>query len=152
MSIRFLALLMSMLSMSIGYAMAQPKSVGMQDEAPFVEHRLAIQLSDASEEKQTQVLNNALNVLKFYGPDKVAIEVVTFGPGVELLREGNPNTSRIASLIEQGVRFDVCINTLEAMERKSGKPFPVNPQAVKVPAGITQIMTLSEHGYTVIRP
>jgi intracellular sulfur oxidation DsrE/DsrF family protein len=152
MSIRFLALLMSMLSMSFGYAMAQPKSVGMQDEAPFVEHRLAIQLSDASEEKQTQVLNNALNVLKFYGPDKVAIEVVTFGPGVELLREGNPNTSRIASLIEQGVRFDVCMNTLEAMERKSGRPFPVNPQAVKVPAGITQIMTLSEHGYTVIRP
>jgi intracellular sulfur oxidation DsrE/DsrF family protein len=133
-------------------AHAQTAPVGMPDEPPFVEHRLALQLSDASEDKQTLVLSNASNVLKFYGLDKVAIEVVTFGPGVELLREGNPNTARIASLIEQGVHFDVCMNTLEAMERKNGKPFPLNPHSVKVEAGIAQLMTLSEHGYTVIHP
>ncbi len=82
----------------------------------------------------------------------MAIEIVTFGPGVELLREGNPNTARISSLIEEGVRFDVCMNTLEAMERKTGKPFPLNPQSIKVTAGVVQLITLAEHGYTIIHP
>jgi hypothetical protein len=42
---------------------AQNASVGMPDEPAFAEHRLALQLSDGSEEKQTLVLNNAFNVL-----------------------------------------------------------------------------------------
>lgn len=152
MSLRPITLSLLLAFSLTGTALAQTKPVGMQDEPPFIEHRVALQLSDEGEAKHTQVLNNVLNVLKFYGLDKVAIEVVTFGPGVELLREGNPNTARISSLIEQGVHFDICMNTLEAMERKSGKPFPLNPQAIKVPAGIAQLMTLSEKGYTVIRP
>ncbi len=152
MSLRPIGLLLVFALLMMGGALAQTKHAGMPDEPPFVEHRVALQLSDESEAKQTQVLNNAFNILKVYGPDQVAIEVVTFGPGVELLREGNPHAARISSLIEQGVRFDVCMNTLEAMERISGKPFPLNLQAIKVPAGITQLMTLSEKGYTVIRP
>ena len=43
----------------------------LQDERPFIEHRLVLQLSDDSEGKQHQVLNNAENVMKVFGPDKV---------------------------------------------------------------------------------
>jgi intracellular sulfur oxidation DsrE/DsrF family protein len=127
---------------------AQAPQAELAGEPAFVEHRLAIQLSDASEEKQAL----ASNILKLYGPDKVAVEIVTFGPGVELLRDDNPNRSRIGSLIVQGVRFDACMNTIETLERTSGKPFPLNPQARKVAAGVGQIITLAEHGYTTVRP
>jgi intracellular sulfur oxidation DsrE/DsrF family protein len=157
MNIRLMPIRLALLALGMAFMIpdivyAQTATVGMPDEPHFVEHRLALQLSDESEEKQTLVLNNASNVLKFYGLDKVAIEIVTFGPGVELLREGNPNAARISSLIGQGVRFDVCMNTLEAMERKSGKPFPLNPHSIKVTAGVVQLITLAEHGYTVIHP
>jgi len=121
-------------------------------ESAFVEHRLALQLSDMGEDKQTQVLNVANNALKAYGPDKVAIDVVAFGPGVDLLREGNKNAERISSLIAQGVRFDVCMNTVDTIERNTGKPYPLNPQAHPVEAGIARIMTLAEHGYIAVRP
>jgi intracellular sulfur oxidation DsrE/DsrF family protein len=152
MNFEFAGFAFGMALLTIGGAAAQTPAVGMPDEPAFVEHRLAIQLSDDSEGKQAQTLNAAFNVLKAYGPDKVAIEIVTFGPGVELLREGNPIEVRISSLIAQGVRFDVCMNTLETIERTTGKAFPLNPHAQKVSAGVVQLMTLAEHGYMVIRP
>ncbi|MBN8890796.1 MAG: hypothetical protein ABS99_09215 [Acetobacteraceae bacterium SCN 69-10] len=128
-----------------------PKA-GLQDESPFVEHRLALQISDAAPGKQTLVLNVAFNVLKVFGPDKLAIEIVAFGPGIDLLHAGNPNAERIRSLVAQGVRFDACMNTVETIERQTGKPYPLLPEARKVVAGVAQIMTLAEHGYTTVRP
>ncbi len=124
----------------------------LPDERPFVEHRLVLQLSDDSEGKQHQVLNNAENVMKVFGPDKVAIEVVTFGPGIVLLRDDNPNAEHIRSLKVQGVVFDVCQNTIDTWEKNNGKPFPISAQARRVPSGVAQIMTLAEHGYTPVRP
>src|SRR3954454_16037415 len=55
-------------------------------DKPFAEHRIALQLSDNDPKKQGLVISVAYNLLKFYDPDKVAIEVVTFGPGIDLLR------------------------------------------------------------------
>lgn len=134
------------------HAQSAATDAGMPGEPAFVEHRLTLQLSDAGEAKQSMVLNVAFNVLKAYGPDKVAIDVVAFGPGVDLLHDGNPNAARIRSLMAQGVHFDVCMNTVATIERETGKPYPLNPDARKVDAGIVQIMTLAEHGYTTVRP
>jgi uncharacterized protein len=122
------------------------------EEPAFVEHRLTLQLSDPGAEKQSQVLNVAFNVLKVYGPDKVAIDVVAFGPGIDLLREGNPNAERIHSLVAQGVRFDACMNTVATIERDTGKPYPLNPLTHRVEAGVVRILNLAEHGYTAVRP
>jgi intracellular sulfur oxidation DsrE/DsrF family protein len=129
---------------------AAPES--LPEESAFVEHRLTLQLSDGGDAKQAQVLNVAYNVLTYYGPDKVSIDVVAFGQGIDLLRDGNPNAERISSLVSQGVHFDICMNSVETFERNTGKPFPLNPLAHPVQAGVPRIMTLAEHGYTTVRP
>lgn len=141
-------LLLALLLLATGPAFAQ----GVPGEPPFAEHRLVLQLSDAGDAKQSQVLGNAENVLAAYGQDKVAIEVVAFGPGVDLLRDGNAHADLIHSLSLQGVTFDVCLNTVQTIERTTGRPYPLNPLAHRVQAGIVQIMTLAEHGYVVVRP
>ncbi len=123
-----------------------------QQEGAFVEYRLALQLSDATPEKEKLVLSVAYNVLKTYGPDKVAIEVVAFGPGVDLLKSTNANAERVASLVAQGVRFDVCNYTLDTIERETGLSFPLNPLAKKVEAGVPYLLSLARHGYLVVRP
>ncbi len=122
------------------------------DEKPFVEHRVVFQLSDDSEGKQRQVLNNIENVMKAFGADKVSVEVVAFGPGLELLREGNPNAEHIRSLATQGVRFDACQNTIDTWERNNERAYPLMSLAKRVPSGVAQIVYLSERGYTNIRP
>lgn len=136
--------------LAISAAAAQPPPEPR--ESAFVEHRLALQLSDRDPAKQAMVLSVAYNLLKVYGPDKLAIDVVAFGPGVALLRADSPNAARVHSLMSQGVRFDICMNTVETIERETGAPFPITPDAHRVEAGVAQILTLAEHGYTLVRP
>jgi intracellular sulfur oxidation DsrE/DsrF family protein len=126
-----------------------PTAVG---DKPFAEHHLVLQLSDASAEKQGLVISVANNLLKVYDPDRIAIEVVAFGPGIDLLLADSANRPYVDSLVAQGVRFDICGNTLDTIERKTGTRPKVNPVAVTVQAGASRILELVEHGYTLIRP
>jgi uncharacterized protein len=121
-------------------------------DKPFAEHRIVLQLSDNDPKKQGLVISVAYNLLKFYDPDKVAIEVVTFGPGIDLLRPENANRKLVESLVAQGVRFDVCLNTVDTIERETGKRPEIIPAATPVQVGVGQILLLTENGYTLVRP
>ena len=96
-------------------------------DKPFAEHHIVLQLSDRDADKQLLVLSIAYNLLAAYNPDKIAIEVVTFGPGIDLLRAKNPNRVRVDSLISQGVVFDICMNTVDTLERE-GRHVDINPK------------------------
>ena len=130
-------------------ARAQPAPL---PDKPFAEHRIVLQLSDSDANKQGLVISVAYNLLKAYDPDKVAIEVVTFGPGIDLLRPENANRKRVESLVAQSVRFDVCLNTVDTIERETGKRPDIIPQAIPVQVGVGQILSLTENGYTLVRP
>jgi uncharacterized protein len=131
------------------FARAQPAPL---PDKPFAEHRLALQLSDNDPKKEGLIISIANNLLKAYDPDKIAIEVVTFGPGIDLLRPENPNRQRVESLIAQGVKFDVCLNTVDSLERETGKRPAIIPAAIPVQVGVAQILTLTENGFTLVRP
>jgi len=130
---------------------AQGQQVPLQDK-PFAEHKIVLQLSDSDPKKQGLVISIASNLLKFYDPDKVAIEVVVFGPGIDLLRPDNANRKMVESLVAQSVRFDICLNTVDTMERDSGKRPEFIPVATPVQVGVGQILFLTENGYTLVRP
>jgi intracellular sulfur oxidation DsrE/DsrF family protein len=130
---------------------AHAQQVPLQDK-PFAEHKIVLQLSDSDPKKQGLVISVASNLLKFYDPDKVAIEVVAFGPGIELLRPDNANRKMIESLAAQSVRFDICLNTVDTIERDSGKRPEFIPVATPVQVGVGQILFLTENGYTLVRP
>jgi uncharacterized protein len=127
------------------------QQVPLQDK-PFAEHKIVLQLSDNDVRKQNLVISVANNLLKFYDPDKVAIEVVAFGPGIELLRSESPARKQVESLISQGVRFDVCLNTVDTIERETGRRPEIMPGATPVQVGVGQILFLAENGYTLVRP
>jgi uncharacterized protein len=118
---------------------------------PFADHHLVLQLSDSAQDKQALVISVAYNLLKTYGPDRIAIEVVAFGAGIDLLRAESPNRARVDSLMSQGVQFDICMNTVDTLERE-GKHVNINPKAVKVQVGVERILQLTEKGYTLVRP
>jgi uncharacterized protein len=130
---------------------ARAQQAPLQDK-PFAEHRIVLQLSDNDPKKQALVISVAYNLLKFYDPDKVAIEVVTFGPGIDLLRPENDSRKLVESLVAQGVRFDVCLNTVDTIEREAGKRPDIIAAATPVQVGVGQILFLTENGYTLVRP
>ena len=131
--------------------LASAQQVPLQDK-PFAEHKIVLQLSDADARKQALVLSVANNLLKAYDPDKIAVEVVAFGPGVDLLLAGSERRKQVESLIAQGVRFDICLNTVDTIERETGKRPEFIPAATPVQVGVGQILFLAENGYTVVRP
>ena len=124
----------------------------IKTDKPFAEAKVALQISDGDPFKQTLILNVANNLLKHYGPDKVDIEIVGFGPGLRLLFDDNENKSRIESLAGQGVRFSACSNTVRAMSKVLDHEPVLNPHAARVPAGIVRIMELTDAGYTLVKP
>jgi len=131
-------------------ALASAQQVPLQDK-PFAEHKIVLQLSDNDPKKQGLVISVANNLMKFY-PDKVAIEVVAFGPGIDLLKLDNPNRKAVESLVAQGVRVDICLNTVDTLEREAGKRPEFLPVATPVQVGVAQILFLTENGYTLVRP
>ncbi|WP_441242491.1 DsrE family protein [Tardiphaga sp. 768_D3_N2_1] len=133
-------------------AQTRPAKQDAAPDKPFAEHFIALQLSDSDPKKERLVLSVASNLLKAYGPDKVAVEVVTFGPGIDLLRDTNEHRALVDSLVTQGVRFSVCGNTLDTIERDTGKRPKINPHAVEVQVGVGHLLDLAERGFTIVRP
>jgi intracellular sulfur oxidation DsrE/DsrF family protein len=119
----------------------------------FAEKHIVLQISQGDAARQTQVMNVANNIVKAYGQDKVAIEIVAFGSGLKLLFANNEMSSpRIESLQASGVKFSACMNTIAGIKRKTGKEPKLNKHSNKVTAGVTQILDLVDKGYTLIKP
>lgn len=144
-----LGAMVAALRLDVAAAMAEPKPL---PDKPFAEHRIVLQLSDSDAKKESLVISVANNLIKAYGPDAIAVEVVAFGPGIDVLRTGNANRTRVESLISQGVKFDVCVNTLDTIERETGKRPDIIPGAIPVQVGVGQILSLTENGFTLVRP
>ncbi len=136
----------------MAFAQTGPSDRKPKSDKPFAEHFLALQLSDSDPKKERLVLSVASNIMKFYGTDRVAVEVVAFGPGINLLRDNNQYRALVDSLVVQGVKFNVCGNTLDTIERETGKRPKMNPHAIVIEAGVERLLTLAESGYTIVRP
>ena len=131
----------------------QPKRVTAKPEAleakPFAEHHVVLHISTGDAFAQKLVLNNAQNLSKRYGPDKVAIEIVAYGPGLRLLFKENEQSKRVKSLAASGIKFSACGNTMKKMKRKESDLVSV---ANTVSAGVARIVELQEAGWSYVRP
>jgi intracellular sulfur oxidation DsrE/DsrF family protein len=58
----------------------------------------------------------------------------------------------VESLVAQGVRVDICLNTVDTVERESGKRPEFLSVATPVQVGVAQILHLTENGYTLVKP
>ena len=132
---------------------AGASQVAFAADKPFAQKKIVLQISDPNPFKQTLVLNVANNLIKEYGTDNVAIEIVAFGPGLRLLFADNANTGRIQGLASNGVEFSACANTKKNMAKKLGHPPELNPLADGSIPGVVRIVKLvTEQGYTLVKP
>lgn len=121
-------------------------------DKPFAEARILLQLSEAG--RESTVLDVANNLIRYYGgPDMVDIEIVTIGQGIKLLTRDSDYRDRVTSLMKNGVRFYVCENTLDTMERNTGIRPEMDENAVLVPSGFAFIVhRVREHDFVALRP
>jgi len=124
----------------------------LSEHKPFAEAHIILQISDGAEVHYNSALDIANNLMKHYGgQDRVDIEVIAFGAGIGMLyaRE-NENAERIASLMEHGVRFYLCGNTLDTIERKEGKQPEILPGVTIVQTGVAFMLSEVKRGYLLV--
>ena len=144
---KILSMLLFLIAVNASYQLQ-----AAEDDKPFAEERIVLQISDSDPFKQTLVLNVATNLIKHYGPDKVDVEIVAFGPGLRLMFKDNVNSSRINGLASSGVRFAACENTIAGMTKTLGHAPALHSSAVPVSAGVVRIIELENQGYKLIKP
>ena len=141
-------------------AMAQSKQASAMPAAPGAEkkaHRLILQVNSNEPAVMNLALNNAANVEQHYKGigEKVQIEIVTFGPGLNMLRDDtSPVKERIKSISEtsRSISFAACDNTRANMSRAEKKEIPLISQATVVSSGVVRVMELQEQGWAYVRP
>jgi len=120
-------------------------------------HHVAIQVSENDPARMNLALNNAINIVKVYQARKQEVEVriVTYGPGVTMLRaDTSPIAPRVRSFMDgvPEVSFDVCDNTLAGLSKAEGKDVPLLEGVHHVEAGAVTLMELQEQGWSYLRP
>jgi uncharacterized protein len=121
------------------------------------EHRLVLQVNTNDAAAMNLTLNNATNVAQYYEKigEPVKIEVVTFGPGLNMLRDDtSPVKARIETmaLSTPEVSFKACGITRENMRKAEDKDIPIIPQAEIVPSGVVRVMQREEEGWSYVKP
>jgi uncharacterized protein len=159
---------LEMPAMSAGENLVRPRQALQASALPTVvtstaqdvtkkAHRLVLQVNTNEPATMNLALNNATNVEQYYKTlgEQVDIEVVTFGPGLHMLRhDTSPVKDRIKSIAEKtpSITFKACGNTLENMGTAENKTIPLVAQATLVKSGVMRIMELQEQGWTYVRP
>ncbi len=120
-------------------------------------HKVVIHVDENNPKKMNLALNNVKNLRKLYDSrgEKIIIEVVTYGPGLHMLRaDTSPVRDRIERMATEydDLQFSACANTRRVMKKKSGREVPLLPEATVVPSGVARIMELQEQGYAYVRP
>jgi intracellular sulfur oxidation DsrE/DsrF family protein len=124
---------------------------------PAKTHKVAIQVNQNDKAVMNLALNNVKNIIGYYKDkgEEVTIEVVTYGPGLHMLRsDTSPVKNRIVpmSLEHRNVTFVACANTQANQSKAEGKDVPIMSEAKIMPSGVVRLMELQEQGYTYIRP
>jgi intracellular sulfur oxidation DsrE/DsrF family protein len=120
-------------------------------------HRLVLQVNANEPAMMNLALNNATNVVQHYKDlgEKVSIEVVTYGPGLHMLRDDtSPVKARIETiaLSTPEISFKACGNTQENMRKAENKDIAIIPQAKIVKSGVVRVMELQERGWSYVKP
>ena len=119
-------------------------------------HKLAIQVDENDPAVMNLALNNAQNVKDYYEAkgEKVAIEIVAYGPGLNMYVAESPVKDRISAMSMESpeITFAACENTHRGMVKKAGKDVPLLSEATMVPSGVVRLMELQADGYAYVRP
>jgi intracellular sulfur oxidation DsrE/DsrF family protein len=134
----------------------EPAGEGEEDVLRFpgepADHKVVYQFNKADEAYHNAVLFSVGAMLRKYG-DNVDIVVVGIGPGIHILAKkperpvSETIRQRVASLLQYGVEFHACGNTMKALGWGEDN---ILDSAKIVEVGAADIMELQEQGYAYI--
>ena len=108
-----------------------------------------MQVSDNDPAKWNLALNNAKNIQADLGASNVDIEIVAYGPGINMLKADSVVGNRVGEAIGAGVKVVACENTMR--NQKLAKD-DMLPEGRLRQAGVVELMQKQQQGWAYIRP
>jgi len=111
--------------------------------------RVVMQVSDNDPANWNLALNNAKNIQADLGAANVDIEVVAYGPGINMLKADSVVGNRVGEALGAGVKIVACENTMrnQKLARED-----MLPKVDYVMAGVVELMQKQQQGWAYIRP
>ena len=116
----------------------------------LAQDKVIFQVTDNDVAKWTLTLNNVRNLQNAVGgADLADIEVIAYGPGIQLLKADSPLASRVTEAVGSKVKVVACENTMANNQLTHADMLP---DIGYVPAGVVEVMRKQQAGYAYIRP
>ena len=114
-----------------------------------VKYKVIFQVSDNDPAKWNLTLNNAKNVQTDLGKQNVEIEIVAYGPGLNMLKAESAVAGRVNAALDESVAVVACDNTMYNMKLTNAD---LIGGIGHVKAGVVQLMERQRQGWNYIRP
>lgn len=111
--------------------------------------RIVMQVTDGDAGRWILALSNARNVQADLGPGKVDIEIVVYGPGIDMLKIESVAGPNVAEALAAGVRITACENTMIGQHLAKDDMLP---GIGYVRTGVVRLMRRQQEGYAYVRP
>jgi intracellular sulfur oxidation DsrE/DsrF family protein len=111
--------------------------------------RVVFQVSDGETTNWNLALNNVRNIQAELGAANVDIEIVTYGPGIGMLKLDSPVANRIAEATAAGIKIVACENTMHGQHLSRSDM--LNGIGY-VSAGVVEIVQRQQQGWSYVRP
>jgi intracellular sulfur oxidation DsrE/DsrF family protein len=125
------------------------ESLHASHQASAAKNRVVIQVSDNDPAKWNLALNNARNVQADLGASNVEIEIVAYGPGLNMVKAGSAVAQRIDESVMGGMKIVACENTMVSQKVTRDQ---IIPGVAYVGAGVVEIMRRQQQGWSYLRP
>jgi intracellular sulfur oxidation DsrE/DsrF family protein len=145
--LKFLAMLFSLSLPLATFNAAAADSTPAQTQT--AREKVIFQVSDSAPAKWNLALNNAKNVQDTLGKDKVDVEIVAYGPGIDMLKLESEVANRIDSALTNGVKIVACEKTMSSTKVTQADMLP---SIGYVPGGVIELMRKQREGWSYIRP
>ena len=112
-------------------------------------YRVVFHVTENNPQKWNIVLNNAGNVQENLGRDNVTIEIVTHGPGIDMLKAESKVAPRLAQALDRNIGLLACEYTMRnAKVTKADMYGGIS----YVPSGVSHILQRQSEGWYYLRP
>ena len=111
--------------------------------------KVVFQVSDNDPAKWNLALNNARNVQVDLDKDNVDVEIVAYGPGLNMLKADSKVSARLAQALDNSVGLMACENTMRNTKTTKADMYA---GLSYVDAGVVHLMKRQREGWSYIRP
>ena len=131
-----------------GLFLAMPAAYAHHGNAEEMQ-TIVIQVSDNDPKKWQLALNNARNLQADFGADHVKIEIVAYGPGLNMLKAESKVMGGLAGALDHNVALLACENTMR--NTKTAKD-DMYAGISYVPSGASHLVKRQREGWAYLRP